>query len=375
MNRRAFVKLALAASSGAAVGPLLRENLFGRNISGKAELLGTNSLRRSAARQGIVFGSSARRKQLFADPLFAELFQQQCGILVPELELKWDALRPTHEQFDFSGADWLYEFSKSYLMQFRGHTLVWENALPLWFDWYVTSMNAEKVLTDHISTVVGHYAGKVSSWDVVNEAIQVQDGRADGLKITPWIRLIGPEYIELAFRAAHEADPTTSLIYNENWIEPDDSDTEKKRRTVLALLTNLKKRNVPVHGLGIQSHIFAEAQVTGKNFHQFLKEVEDLGLSILVTEMDVRDQHLPADIMIRDRMVGEQYERYLSFLLQFPSVKTILTWGLSSRYTWISAHNKRSDGLAVRPLPYDSELKPTAAWGAIETAFTQAFKR
>jgi endo-1,4-beta-xylanase len=374
MNRRGFVKLVLASATGAVATPMLQQSLFGKNFS-ESESLATNSLRDRAARKGVVFGSAVRGKQLMTDPPFAALFREQCGILTPELELKWDALRPAPDQFDFSGADRLLDFATSHGMLFRGHTLVWEIALPPWFDGYVTSSNVERVLTGHISSVLRHYAGKVSSWDVVNEAVQVQDGRADGLKVTPWLRLMGPQYIETAFRAAHEADPKAKLIYNENWIEPDDAGSEKRRRAVLSLLTDLKKRNVPVHGLGIQSHIFADAHVTGPNFYHFLQEVEDLGLSIQVTEMDVRDRHVPADLQTRDRLVAEQYERYLSFLLQFKSVKTIITWGLSDRYTWISYKNMYADGLPVRALPYDADLKPTLSCESMARAFDHALRR
>jgi endo-1,4-beta-xylanase len=303
------------------------------------------------------------------------LFAEQCGITVPEGALKWDTLRPAFDKYDFSGGDWFYDFAKSHGMAYRGHTLVWEQALPPWFESTVNAGNAQKVMTDHIATVVRHYAGKVTSWDVVNEAVQIQDGREDGLKATPWLRFMGPEYIETAFRAAHEADPKATLIYNENWIEPEDSDSEKRRQSVLTLLANLKKKNVPIHGLGIQSHVFAETNITGPKFHRFLQEVESMGLSILVTEMDVRDQNLPADIQTRDRLVAEQYEKYLSFLLQFESVNTVLTWGLSSRYTWISSHNKRADGLPSRPLLYDSDLRPTATWDAIQRVFEHASRR
>ncbi len=332
------------------------------------------TLRQSAAAKGILFGSAINVDVMKVEA-YAKLFASQCGVVVPESELKWAALRPSPKTFDFRRGDSLQQFASANNMSLRGHTLVWENALPPWFDWYVTPANAEQVMTEHISTVMRHFAGKVSSWDVVNEAIQMQDGRSDGLKKTPWLKFLGEEYIEVAFRAAHEADPQTKLIYNENWIEPDDADSDKRRRAVLALLTGLKKRNVPVHGLGIQSHIFAEARVTGNNFRRFLQEIEELGLSILITELDVRDQNLPADVATRDRLVAEQYEQYLSFLLQFQSVKTILTWGLSDRYTWISSHNKRADGLPPRPLPYDSELRPTPAWDAIQTALDHASKR
>ena len=127
--------------------------------------------------------------------------------------------------------------------------------------------------------------------------------------------------------------------------------------------------------MGVQSHIFAETYTTGPQFKRFLEEVSDLGLEILVTEMDVRDQNLPGDVALRERLVAEQYYRYLSFMLQFKAVKTVLTWGLSDRYSFVAVHNARRDGLPARTLPYDADLNPTPSWGAMQRAFRDAPSR
>src|SRR5690242_2464348 len=101
------------------------------------------SLRECAQERGVVFGSSARRKQLETDGQFRALFVRECAMLVPELELKWEALRPSPQDFNFRDADWMCEFAKSNRMLFRGHTLVWDAALPAWFTDYVDRRNAE----------------------------------------------------------------------------------------------------------------------------------------------------------------------------------------------------------------------------------------
>ncbi len=88
---------------------------------------------------------------------------------------------------------------------------MWHSAMPGWFGKVANKQNARELLVNHIHTVVGHLKGRIDTWDVVNEAIDPMDGRADGLRKSPWLELIGPEYIELAFRAAAEADPRRSL--------------------------------------------------------------------------------------------------------------------------------------------------------------------
>jgi endo-1,4-beta-xylanase len=315
------------------------------------------------------------KKTLATVPKYTDLVTKQCGILAPGNELKWDALRPAPGQFDFTAGDWIEQFAKSHGMKFRGHTLVWEQALPKWFVPTVNLDNAKQILLSHISTVVGHFAGQMHSWDVVNEAIEIGDGRPDGLKVTPWLLYLGPEYIELAFRAAHNADPNGMLVYNENRLEPENPVYEQRRQAALSLLTRLVKRGVPIHGLGIQSHLLAETNVAGPAFKRFLHAVEDLGLSILITEMDVRDHLLPGDIAVRDALVAKQYYNYLSFILKFKSVKTVLAWGLSDRSTWLSKYRPRKDGLPVRPLLFDAELQPKPAFAAVMRAFNEAPKR
>jgi endo-1,4-beta-xylanase len=333
-----------------------------------------NSLNKTATAKGIAFGS-AISSDLFRDAALAKLVASQCGITVPEAALKWAAIRPTANTFDFSGADSLYNFSKSHGIAFRGHTLVWHGALPRWFASTVTAASAKTVMQEHISTVVKHYAGKIHSWDVVNEAVWIADKRPDGLRATPWLQFIGPEYISIAFHAAHEADPDATLVYNDYFLETEDAGGEAKRSAVWTMIAGLKKAGVPIHALGIQSHLVGDANVTGPNFKRFLQAISDLGLDILVTELDVDDRTLPADVAVRDRVIADQYFKYLSFMLQFKATKAVLTWGLSDRYSWLAYSHQRPDGRPNRPLPYDAELKPTPVWDAIQKAFEEAPRR
>jgi endo-1,4-beta-xylanase len=334
----------------------------------------STTMRTLAASKGLLFGTAMRDSSI-QDSQFALLVAEQCSILVPEWALKWDTLRPRLDRFDFRPADALLKFAEANKLYYRGHTLIWHEALPGWFATTVNSSNARAILLDHISTVVRHYAGKMSSWDVVNEIIDPSDGNPDGLRESPWLRFIGPEYVETAFHAAHEADPKAVLVYNENQLESDNAHTDAKRQRVLALIKNLLRKGVPIHALGIQSHIPPEGFVGCQNFRRFLQEVSDQGLAIFVTEMDVSDQLLVGDLTQRDNLVASRYYEYLSFILQFPSVKGVVTWGLSNRYTWLARNEPRKDGLPVRPLPFDADLKPTEAWDAIQRAIAKAPKR
>ena len=290
-------------------------------------------------------------------------------------------VRPSTSSFNLTETDSFARFASDHGMLFRGHPLIWHDLIPQWLtDKFnnpnTTSKEIENIFINHVSTIVRRYAGRTHSWDVVNEGIETDDGRADGLKNTPWLKFLGPDYIDLAFRVAAEADPKAILVYNENGLENDVSKDEAKRTAVLKLLERLKSKGTPIHALGVQSHIWAGGNDFNlKKLRKFLADVASLGLKIMITELDVTDKDLPVNIDDRDRIVAGIYEDYLSVVLDEPAVIAIITWGLSDRYTWLSSYAPRSDHAPLRPLPLDSDLKHKLAWNAIARAFDKARKR
>lgn len=342
--------------------------------------VGEASLKERAAAKGLIYGAAMRYPALFSDAKLANCFVRECGILVPEWGLKWYVpgvpLRPNPDKFDFTEADWMAQFAKTNSLLYRGHTLVWHESLPPWFKDTVNSQNAEQVLVKHIKTVAGRYAGKMHSWDVVNEAIATYEKRQDNLRKTPWLELLGPNYIDTAFRVAAETDPKALLVYNDFGLEYDTPEDEAKRTAVLKLLERLKSKGTPVQALGIQAHLLGgETRFNSKKLREFFSNVASMGLKILITELDVTDKNLPKNTAVRDRIVAASLEDYLAVALDEPAVIAVLTWGLSDRVTWLSDFQSRSDGAAVRPLPLDADLKPKLAWNAIARALDSAPKR
>jgi len=332
-----------------------------------------DSLRQHAGAKGIVFGCAAVQRHLAQDEAYARLVAEQCHLILPANELKWDMLQPKPGEYDFAPADWMLRFAEDHGLLFRGHALLWEPSTPEWVRKAATRQNARQMLTDHIRTVVSHYKGRMHSWDVVNEILEPADGRSDMFRNSLWLDLLGAEWIEMAFHLAREADPNALLVYNENWLESDRDTSRVKRQRVRALLAEWKRRNVPVHALGLQAHLLTDDKLSPE-LPQFIERVADLGLKVLVTELDVRDRNAPAALPPRDRMVAGKYYEFLSAVLASPAVIAIITWGLSDRYTWINYHDgsRRSDGLPSRPLPFDNDFEPAPAWQAMARAFDHA---
>ena len=343
-------------------------------------IIGKRSLKQRAAAKGIIYGIESTYDDINSDKKLATLIGKESMLLAPGLELKWhvgsNSLRPDLTSFDFTRADWMAKFASTNGMRLRGHTLVWHESLPPWFAQKVNKQNAQQVLTQHIQKVVGRYAGKIHSWDVVNEAVAVYEGRPFGLRKTPWWELLGPDYIEIAFRAAAKADPKALLVYNDYGLEYDTPEDEAKRTAVLKLLKQLKSKGVPIQALGIQAHLEGdETRFNAKKFRTFLKQVAALDLKIMITELDVNDQKLPANPAVRDRIVAGIYEDFLSAALSEKAVTTVVVWGITDRISWLSTKNPRADGAALRPLPLDTSLKPKLVWNAIARAFDRAPKR
>jgi endo-1,4-beta-xylanase len=315
------------------------------------------------------------------DESFRNLIAEQYNIVVPENCLKWNVLRPTADTWNFADADSLVAFAETHGMRVRGHNFVWHEALPHWFAGTVNKDNAQKFLVEHIHTVGGRYKGKIHSWDVVNEAIWIPDGRPDGLRTTsPWFEMLGPEYIDLAFRTARKVDPSALLTYNDYGIEYDNDEERKKRAAVLALLRRMKADRVPLDALGIQSHIHAvNKDGFSKGVRELLDGAKALGLQVFVTELDVKDDAVATDnIAERDKVVADVYREYLTAVLDGPEVKAVLTWGASDKNTWLNNGTKlrkQHPDRLQRPLPFDPDYAPTATFFAMRESFDKAKKR
>jgi endo-1,4-beta-xylanase len=338
---------------------------------------GKTSLKMRAAAKGLLFGAAETRMNLEMDSDLVAQYSRECSLLVPAWEMKWTAgtsrLRPTPYNFDFKDADWMLAFAQNHNLLVRGHALIWHLALPTWFRDTVDRQNAESFLVNHIQTVAHRFSGKLHSWDVVNEAVAPEDGKANGLRKTPWLEFLGENYIDLAFRIAAEADPSALLVYNDFGLVYETPNDKAKRIAVLKLMERLKTRGTPIAAFGMQSHLEGhETRFNPKKLRRFLSDIASLGLKILVTELDVNEQKLSANRTLRDRIVAAAYEDYLSVVLDEPAVIAVITWGLSDRYTWLSEFAPRSDKLPLRPLPLDVNYKRKLAWNAMARAFDHA---
>lgn len=338
------------------------------------ELRGSNSLKAHAARSGLIAGAAVIVRALQNDHALQQLVAEQYGILVPENELKWRALRPSEKSFDFEAADALFSFAKQHGILVRGHTLVWHNSVPDWLHSQASRLDVRRLLVEHITAVVGRYRGRVHSWDVVNEAILPGDKQPGGLRKSFWYDAVGADYIEIAYRTAREADPHAKLCYNDYGVEYDNDEQTERRRSILALLRRLQAARVPLDAVGIQSHIKAGSpDRIGRGLTDYIGSIREMGLEVYLTEMDVNEDDLTFnDVAQRDRIIAETYSEFLRATLASPAVKLMLTWGVSDRRTWLNdgpTHHRKQPDRPQRALPFDAAYRPKPAFFAIRDSF------
>ncbi|MCW3837708.1 endo-1,4-beta-xylanase [Sphingomonas canadensis] len=344
-----------------------------------------------ARAKGLRFGSAISApppphpRAALDDARYCAVMAYECGVLVATNEMKHYAIHPhSPDEWQFAGADRIVDFAEANAMGVRGHTLLWAHPdySVKWLREYdfgpQPGAAAAKMLAGHIRRTCAHFGTRVQSWDVVNEAIDHKTGE---LRDHPFGAIGKIEAIDLAFHTAREAAPHAELVYNDymSWARGD----ELHRAAVLRLLEGFRKRGVPVDALGIQSHIgdpHSDREspfgvYDEKAWRAFLDAVTGMGYRLHVTELDVGDKRLPADIASRDRACADLCKAWLDILCGYPALRDILFWGIVDRYSWLRGLTPRADGALKRPLPYDDEYRPKPMRDAVAAALKGAVAR
>lgn len=280
------------------------------------------------------------------------LIASQFNAATPEWCMKSRPIHPREDEWRFEDADAFVRFCREHGIVPFGHTLVWHEDCPDWF--FEDGQHAAsrqlvlQRLKDHIHTEVARYKGQIRAWDVVNEAIS--DRPDEYLRKTRWLASIGEDYVEQAFRFAHEADPDVTLQYNDYNIE-----SEPKRSKAIRLIKSLQEKKVPIATVGIQGHWsldhvpYADLETAINTFHR-------MGLKVMITELDLdvlprklagaekvqqekrsemaHPAPCPPDVLRRQ---ADQYAQLFSLFRKHRGVITRVSfWGIDDAHTWLN---------------------------------------
>jgi endo-1,4-beta-xylanase len=325
------------------------------------------SLRQAADRDGLLVGTAVRPLQL-SETAYASTLAREYNMVEAEDAMKWFVLRPDRDTYDFRQGDEVVRFARAHQMKIRGHCLVWGRYNPDWLtQGHFTTQQLSRLLQEHITRVMKHYEGQVFAWDVVNEALDENGNVRDSLWYNqPGIGLTrnGTEYIEQVFRWAHKADRHALLFYNEAEAEG----LNRKSDAIYSMVSDFKRRGVPIDGVGLQMHvpaIDADAAAIAGN----IARLTALGLQVHITELDVS---VPLDSSGRARpedltRQADAYRGIVSACLNSPECTAIQTWGFTDKYSWIGSHSHGARGQA---LPFDRAYEPKSAYRAVLEALS-----
>lgn len=297
-----------------------------------------------------------------------KLIKEHFNSLTAENEMKFSRVQPEEGKFTFEHADDLMAFAAANGHQVRGHTLVWHNQTPRWVfeDGRGGKADRETLLArmkTHIDTVVGRYKGRIYAWDVVNEA--VSDKGDELLRPSPWLEIIGEDFIAQAFRFAHEADPDALLFYNDY-----NESNPVKREKIYTLVKSLLEQDVPIHGIGLQAH-WNLRNPSIDDIRAAIERYASLGLQLHVTELDISvydhddkrtDLKAPTEEMLE--LQAQRYKQIFDLFKEYKEHITSVTfWGVADNYTWLD--NFPVVGRKNWPFVFDIEGKPKQSFWEI----------
>ena len=312
-----------------------------------------------------------------SNPMVSSLIAREFNSITAENCMKSMFLHPEKDKFDFKMADQFVAFGEKNKMFIHGHTLIWHSQLAPWLTKIKDSVSMSEAMSNHITTIVKKYKGRINSWDVVNEALN-EDGT---LRKTVFLDTYGKEYLTNAFKLAAKADPKTDLYYNDYNLC-----NAKKRKGALEMIKNLQKNGAKIDGVGEQGHWNLNSP-TLEEIEKTILDFSELGLKVSFTELDITVLPNPWDVVGADvnqraeasekmnpypnglpedikTQLAARYEAIFKlFLKHQDKIDRITFWGVNDGQSWLNGWPIK--GRTNYPLLFDREFQPKEAYNRI----------
>lgn len=309
------------------------------------------------------------------DSIGIRIIKQHFNTITAENCMKSGPIHPQEDKFNFTLSDQFVEFGVQNKMFIVGHCLVWHSQAPQWLfvDDKGNDVSREVLISrmkNHIQTVVGRYKGKVNGWDVVNEAIEDNGS----WRQSKFYKIIGPEFVKLAFQFAHKADPEAELYYNDYSMA-----LPGRREGVVKMVKDLQKEGVRIDGIGMQGHLSLDFPKT-EEFEKSILAFAALGVQVHITEMDISALPSPknaqgADVDSRveykpelnpytkglpeeaEKAHAQRYQEFFDlFSKHADKIKRVTLWGVQDGQSW--KNNFPVPGRTDYALLFDRNYQP-----------------
>ena len=299
---------------------------------------------------------------------YRRLLMSEFASITVENMLKMNNVHPELDRFDYRRADEIVLFAQQAKLRVHGHTLVWHEAIPAWLKSFSgDSLAWEALFKTHIQTVAARYKGQLAGWDVVNEAIgndgNTRNDNTDQGSI--WRQKLGPDYVARAFQYAKQADPAVLLFYNDYGQESN----PKKQAAILKMVAELRQRNIPIDGLGLQMHININTPDAG--IRSVMEQYAQTGLLVHLSELDIALNPTNGPLAKpTEAQLAAQKQKYWMVVNTYRTVVPkaqqygITQWNVSDADSWVRTYLKKNDF----PLPFDLDYQRKPAYDGIMEA-------
>jgi len=306
---------------------------------------------------------AAVNREIIENKTAQAIIFQHFSSLTADNAMKFGRIHPNENSYTWNEADLIADFARKNKLKMRGHTIIWHNQNPAWLfkdgNADVSKTKLFKRLEDHITAVTRRYGDIVTSWDVVNEAIDTDSGDENDMRNTMWYNICGKEIYEFAFKLMKQLCPNAKLYFNDY-----NNESGSKMEATLRFLSSMLDSGVPVDGIGLQGHWYYNFP-DEKTLRNALERYSKLGLEIQLTEVDIslyqwdeaKNKNEFFTAVPKDR-VTEQAKRCMEIFTTaacYPAVNNITTWGIADSLSWLNDFpiKKRKNW----PLLFDDDWK------------------
>ncbi|MGE6354944.1 endo-1,4-beta-xylanase [Flavobacterium sp. NPDC079362] len=303
-------------------------------------------------------GMAVKASQLTAGSPYDVILKNEFSSISAEYEMKMDQISTASGVYNWTVADKIVAYGNANAINVHGHALVWHNSVPKWLqDFAGTDAEFTTEVKKYITDVVTHYAGKVKSWDVVNEAA---DDNGGNMRNTIFLKRMGPNYIKDCFQwarnAATAAGDTNLLLFYNDYAT---STNIAKQDRVFTITDDLKASNL-IDGLGFQMHN-TYLSPTKAQIETDLNRAVAKGLKIHVSELDIQvNQSNDIAAFTNERRLAqkEKYKEIVKIYNALPKANkyALTVWGMKDNESWIPYSTELNHAGNDWPLLYDANF-------------------
>ncbi len=296
-------------------------------------------------------GTAITTQGFGGDDPYRSLAAAQFNSITVEDRMQWSILSPTRGQWNPGEAQAVMQFAEDNGMAIRGHSLVYQGALPGWVTEIRDPMELDTEVRAHVERMFNTFGSRIDNWDITNEVIA--DGATPAHSVTdvgPGWRdsvfntVLGPRWHDQYYHLAREYAPNATLVYNDYNI----ATINNKSNFAYNMITSMLADDVPVDGIGFQMHISAADVASGvltmdslrENIRRFgaLTTTRGRPFEVYITELDIRIVDLPGDDM-QDKLdyQARVFQAIAHVCATEEACKGITTWGFTDRYSWVDS--------------------------------------